>query len=455
MRNNYDDYELEYEENDNRNSQNNKKRHGRKGTALLAAGALLLSGAVIGGTVTGTYLNAAASESETLAQTGDSLMDVTSVNGLPDVSDIAEQCMASVVSITNTIEVTTTTNGNNPFSYFYGYGRGGQEQSSTEEKNAYGSGVIIGQNDTELLILTNNHVSTYDESGSSSFYQYTASSKKLTVTFPDGSEQEANLKGSDEEADLAVIAVPLANLSDETKASIRVATIGDSDEAKVGQGVIAIGNALGLGQSVTVGYISALDRDVTIDGYTRTMMQVDAAINGGNSGGGLFNAKGELIGINSAKYSDVGVEGVGYAIPITKVSDIVENLKNEETREALAAEDRGYLGVLGEDVSDVYVNNYGYPAGAQIIQITAGSPAETSGLQLGDIVTAVNGKKISDYNGLRSALSYYAPGETVELTIQRSAGNKFEEKTISVTLAERDSVVDQTQSETEAETQAQ
>lgn len=435
-------------ENDNRGSYElmtaDKKKSGRKGTALLAAGALLLSGALIGGTVTGTFYNSiqvAASENETLSQTGNGLEDATSVTNLPDVSDVAEQCMASVVSITNTIEVTTTTNNySNPFYFFNGQAQG-QNQTSVEEKEAYGSGVIIGQNDDELLILTNNHVSTYDESGNTYFYQYTASSKKLTVTFADGSQHEADLKGTDAEADLAVIAVPLSDLDGATKEAIRVATIGNSDSAKVGQGVIAIGNALGLGQSVTVGYISALNREVTTeDGYTRTLMQVDAAINPGNSGGGLFNGQGELIGINSAKYSSVGVEGIGYAIPITAVSDIVDGLKDQETREALASEDRGYLGIIGESVDAARVNQYGYPAGAQILQITEGSPAETSGLRLNDIITAVNGKKITDYNGLASALSYYAPGETVELTVQRISGNGFEELTISVTLAERTSV---------------
>ncbi|MBQ8640019.1 MAG: trypsin-like peptidase domain-containing protein [Lachnospiraceae bacterium] len=424
-----------------------KNRKNRKGTALLAAGALLLSGAVIGGAAVGSFYSAApavAGETETFAETGNDIADVTQITGLPDVSDIAQSCMASVVSITNTIEVTTTTTGSSdPFSYFYGNGRGGRTQSETtvEETEAYGSGVIIGQNDTELLILTNNHVSTYDTSGNSYFYQYTASSVKLTVTMPDGKDYEAKLKGSDEEADLAVIAVQLSELEDTTRDAIRIATIGNSDEVKVGQGAIAIGNALGLGQSVTVGYVSALDREVTIeDGYTRTLMQVDAAINQGNSGGGLFNGNGELIGINSAKYSDVGVEGIGYAIPITAVSEIVEGLKVQETRDMLATEDRGYLGIYGEDVSETRVSQYGYPAGAQIVSVTEGSPAAESGLQMYDIITAVNGKKVSDYTGLSSALSYYAPGETVTLTVQRINGNQFEELSIDVTLAQKSSI---------------
>lgn len=437
---------------------NKARRRGRK-AAWAAAGILALTGAFLGGAIVGSLhapLSASASEGsglpsyvpleqETLAETSNEMLSqAESVIGLPDVSDVVEQCMPSVVAITNVIEVTTTS-GYSFFSPNMGNG------TTTQESVAYGSGVIIGQNEEELLIATNNHVAVYDSSGKSSFYQVTASTKELKVMFTDGAEYVANLKGGDEEADLAVIAVALDDLSAETKAAIKVATIGDSNEVKVGQGVIAIGNALGLGQSMTGGYVSALNREVTVEGYTRTLMQVDAAINGGNSGGGLFNGKGELIGINSAKYSAVDVEGIGYAIPISSAKEILDELKEKVTKVPLAAEARGYLGITGDDVNSVYVNNYGYPAGAQVLSITENSPAEKDGLQLYDIITSVNGEKVTSYEGLRTELSYYAPGETVEIVVKRIVGRQFEEMTIQVTLSTRDSILPETEPETEAE----
>ncbi len=442
-----------------------KEKRKKKKVIWAAVGVMALAGAFLGGTVVGSMnppIQSMANESlglptyvqqeeepETLAETSnEQLSQAVAVNGLPDVSDVVEQCMPSVVAITNVIEVTTsgTYGGFNWFSPNMG------SESSTRESMAYGSGVIIGQNEEELLIVTNNHVAVYDSSGNSSFYQVTASTKELKVTFTDGSEYTANLKGADEEADLAVIAVPLSELSSETRSAIKMATIGDSEQVKVGQGVIAIGNALGLGQSMTGGYVSALNREVTTeDGYTRTLMQVDAAINGGNSGGGLFNGKGELIGINSAKYSAVEVEGIGYAIPITSAKDIIDELKEKVTKIPLATEERGYLGITGTDVSSTYVNNYGYPAGAQIVTITENSPAAESGLQLYDIITAVNGEKVSSYEGLRSELSYYAPNETVEVTVQRIVGRQFEELVIEVTLSTRDSILPSEEETAQAE----
>ncbi|MBQ8639192.1 MAG: trypsin-like peptidase domain-containing protein [Lachnospiraceae bacterium] len=377
-------------------------------------------------------------EPVTFAQTAnEELQNTSAVTGLPDVSDVVAQCEPSVVLITHLIETTTT--GSNGLGWFFGESSG----SSTREEEASGSGVIIGNNEEELLIVTNNHVAVVDSSGTSSYYQYsTSTSKGLTVTFTDGSEHEANLKGADAEMDLAVIAVDLADLSEETKASIRVATIGDSTGAKPGQGVIAIGNSMGMGMTTTIGYISALNRDVTTsDGYTRSLMQVDAAINSGNSGGGLFNGNGELIGINSAKYMSVGVEGIGYAIPISSAKEIIDELKEQKTKVSLPTDARGYLGVVGEDVSSTRVQYYGFPAGAQLMQINAGSPAEAAGLQINDIVTAVNDQEITSYDEMRTALSYYAPGETVTLTIQRIVGNHFEEMKIEVTLSTREAVL--------------
>ncbi|MGI6107325.1 MAG: S1C family serine protease [Lachnospiraceae bacterium] len=369
-------------------------------------------------------------------------IDEEDVHVLPDVSEVAESCLASVVSITNTIEVTSTS-GNSIENYFgfFGYGNNNDQNTETSESEAYGSGVIIGEDDTNLLIVTNNHVAVYDKSGNSTFYSYTASTKSLTVTFVDGTELEATLIGADAEADLAVIGVPLADLSDDTLSAVKAAAIGDSSSAKVGQGVIAIGNALGLGQTLTVGYISALDREVTAeDGVTRRLMQVDAAINGGNSGGGLFNDRGQLIGINSAKYEEVGVEGIGYAIPISEAIDTINELKNQTPRTVVSSDEKGYLGIIGQDVDSATVSYYGYPEGAQVMQIYSGSPAAEAGLQLGDIITAVNGTEITSYDELRTELSYYKAGETVTLTVSRISGSQFEEISIDVTLVSRDEI---------------
>lgn len=365
-----------------------------------------------------------------------------------DVSNIVQQVKPSIVAITNTLEYTTEISSD-PLSQFFG--GSGQSQTQTQEAQAYGSGVIIGKTDEALLIVTNNHVTAADsgeESSGLKFYTYSATSKNISVEFNDGTTADAVVQGTDEAMDLAVIQVPLENIQEGTLNNIAVATIGNSDECQEGNGVIAIGNALGEGTSTTVGYISALNRQVTIDGYERTLLQTDAAINPGNSGGGLFNTKGELIGINSAKYSAEEVEGVGYAIPITSAEEIITELMNQEVRTEVAEEKRGYLGVTVIDISDTYVQNNNYPKGASIQQITEGSPADQAGLNIYDIITAVNGKSVDGKNALRSELNYYEVGETVELTVQHPSGNGFEEKKVSVTLASKDSVTvqeDQTQ----------
>jgi len=440
-----------------------------KKAGLAAAGALLLAGAFVGGTVVGNFSQGTAYAEETTESTTDVATDggytgslsTTKITdsgdssgdtGLPDVSDVVSSAMASVVSITNNIEVTQTSSGNsqNPFSEFFGYGYGNNgnnngsssDNAQTQETQAYGSGVIIGEDGTDLLIATNNHVAVYDQSGSTMFYSYAASTKSLTVTFVDGTEVDANLKGTDAQADLAVIAVPLSDLSSDTLSQIKVASIGNSDEVKVGQGVIAIGNALGLGQSATIGYVSALNREVTTseDGVTRTLMQVDAAINGGNSGGGLFNDQGELIGINCSKYEDVGVEGIGYAIPISSATDTLTALANETTKTALEASERGYIGVTAQDVDTNSISRYGYPSGAQVVYILSGGPADEAGLQLGDIITAVNGTTITSSQELSSQISYYSPDDTVTLTVERISGNSFQEISIDVKLTSQDEI---------------
>ena len=344
-----------------------------------------------------------------------------------DVSEVVENVMPCVVAITDNLEVTSSTTYN-PYSYYFGGSRSGTE---TKESVASGSGVIIAENDDQLLIVTNNHV--VDNEGN--YRYYNVSSTGLTVQFVDGETAEAVVKGTDSDEDLAVILVKLSDLSQETKDAIRVAVCGDSDEMKVGSGVIAIGNAMGYGQSVTTGIISAKDRAVTIDGITRYLMQTDAAINPGNSGGGLFNAKGELIGINSAKSVDTSVEGMGFAIPISTASEVIEELMNYE---AVDEEDQGYLGINGETVPDSYVENYGYPKGVSVTRIAEGSPAEEAGLQIYDIITGVNGKDVESMNELKKRVNAYPAGTTITVTLSRPEGRGFKEMEIDVTLVRYD-----------------
>ena len=441
-----------------------KKDHSKmKRVAAVAAAGLIVVGAAAGGALAGIqYMKNNFVTKDQVATTTNndqvvltkstdtaSSSDSSSNSGIQvmDVSGIVQQVKPSIVAITNTLEYTTEIS-NDPLSQFFG---AGQSQTQTQEAQAYGSGVIVGKTDEALLIVTNNHVTAADSGEESSglrFYTYSATSKNISVEFNDGTTADAVVQGTDEAMDLAVIQVPLENIQEGTLNNIAVATIGNSDACQEGNGVIAIGNALGEGTSTTVGYISALNRKVTIDGYERTLLQTDAAINPGNSGGGLFNTKGELIGINSAKYSAEEVEGVGYAIPITSAEEIITKLMNQEVRTEVAEEKRGYLGVTVIDISDTYVQNNNYPKGASIQQITEGSPADQAGLNIYDIITAVNGNSVDGKNALRSELNYYEVGETVELTVQHPSGNGFEEKTVSVTLASKDSVTvqeDQTQ----------
>lgn len=334
-----------------------------------------------------------------------------------DVSGIVENVMPSIVSITSmSVEEVQ--------SFF-----GGTYQQQTE---GAGTGIIIGQNDSELLIVTNNHV--------------VEGSNTLTVTFNDESSVEANIKGTNSDYDVAVIAVPLEDISDDTMEAISVATLGDSTELKVGEPAIAIGNALGYGQSVTTGVISALDRSVsTTDSQTGQtvessvkLIQTDAAINPGNSGGALVNANGEVVGINSSKLVGDSVEGVGYAIPISDVSDLIEQLMNQETREKVAEADQGALGIRGISVSDAFSEQLELPQGVYVSEVTSGGGAEAAGISRGCIITAINGTSISSMEGLQEQLQYYAKGETVTLTIQvpQTTGD-YQEQTLDVTLGEK------------------
>lgn len=452
----YPETNFNYDSN-NENKGNRKQRRQNKSRRNLHKAAAVLAGvAVIGGSFWGGSLLIQNTENTVQAASTMNLSkDETTpdivASSLTDYSDLAAQCLPQVVSVTNVIEVTSTSNGGSDlFNFFYGNGQN-QNQTSTQESEAYGSGVIIGKTEDELLIVTNNHVAVYDKSGNTMYYSYTASTKERKVTFVDGTEVEANLKGADSDADIAVLAVKLSDIPEDTLNAISVATIDNSDGVKVGQGVMAIGNALGLGQTTTFGHVSALNKDVTTsdDNVTRSMMQIDAAINAGNSGGGLFDANGHLIGINSAKSSGEGVEGMGYAIPISSVEDLINNMMNQKTKVQIDEDQRGYLGIQGVDVPTEYVQRFGMPEGAMVTKITEGSPASDAGLQLNDIITAVDGQKVSSFETLRSALSYYAAGESVTITVQRPNGNQYTETQITVTLADRSTITDTTEADTE------
>ena len=324
------------------------------------------------------------------------------------VSEVAKDAMPSVVSITNTILYQQ-----------YGYsifGNGG-----TQEAAASGSGVIIGKNDTELLIVTNHHV--------------VSDSNSLSVQFVDGTSADAEIKGEDSDADLAVIAVKLSDIPSSTMSAIKVAEFGDSDETEVGDQVVAIGNALGYGQSVTTGIISAKDRDVeTEEGTESGLMQTDAAINPGNSGGALLNMEGQVIGINVAKYSSTDVEGMGYSIPSTKVKEIVNQLSTLETRSKVSEAERGYLGIQAKTVDAETSEAYAIPQGVYVYKVISGEAAETAGIQEKDIITKLDGQTVTSYDDLTNLLARYAAGTTVTVTVQRPSGNAYEEKELSLTL---------------------
>ena len=289
-----------------------------------------------------------------------------------------------------------------------------------------GSGIIIGQNDTELLIATNNHVVEGADS--------------LTVSFIDNQAYEANIKGTDSANDLAVIAVPLSSISADTMSQIRTAALGDSDSLRVGEQVVAIGNALGYGQSVTTGIVSATNRvlttaaDNSADSTTASYIQTDAAINPGNSGGALVNMRGEVIGINSAKLASTEVEGMGYAIPITRASSIINTLMNESTLVRVDEANRGSLGITATTVPSSVTEAYGIPTGVYVSDVTAGSAAESAGLRRGDVITAVDGRNVTDVSGLQDLLQYYSAGQTVTLTVQSITSGSYAEKTVSLTL---------------------
>ena len=330
-----------------------------------------------------------------------------------EVSLIVEETMPSVVAVASTAVYQMP-------DYGYGWFFGGGSQSY--EVPSSGSGIIIGQNDTELLIVTNNHV-----------VQDTVS---LKITFVDDTAVDAAVKGTDADTDLAVISIPLEQIPQETRDKITAAKLGDSDALKVGQGVIAIGNALGYGQSVTVGYVSALNREVqTSDGNTRVLLQTDAAINPGNSGGALLNMKGEVIGINAAKYSSTEVEGIGYAIPVSGVQDILDELMNRKPRSDVSEEKRGYLGIQGTTVDEDAATTFDMPKGVYVYKILEDGAAAGSELREKDIITKLDGMTVKSMQDLQKFLKGYEAGETIELLVQRQEEGKYKELQIQVTLA--------------------
>ena len=326
-----------------------------------------------------------------------------------DVSTIVDKAMPSVVSIYGKEEVTQNS--------FFG--------PQSYEAQSSGSGIIVGKTDSELLIVTNNHV--------------IADTTSLEVEFSDGKKASASVKGGDSDNDVAVVAVKLSDMGEDTLSRISIANIGDSDNVKVGQGVVAIGNALGYGQSVTVGYISALNREVKTEGGTsRNLLQTDAAINPGNSGGALLNMQGQVIGINSAKYSDTAVEGMGYAIPISTVKDLIKELSSKETRTVVAQENQGYLGIQGKDIDEEMAKAYDMPQGIYVYKVVEGGAAASSDLKAKDIITKFDGQSVRSMEELKNMLTYYESGRKVDLTVQRlDDSGKYVEKTVSIPLGKR------------------
>ncbi len=388
-----------------------KPKKGYMKKVALVVGAAVLFGAVGGVTMQGTsYLTGKLLGKNTKSTVGttktvsNAKLTTSTSTVTSDVSDIVENTLPSIVSITN-MSVQEVQN-------FFG-------GTSQQESESAGSGIIISQNDSELLVVTNNHV--------------VEGSDTLTVTFNDGNSVEAQIKGTDSARDLAVVAVPLDKISDDTMNAIKVATLGDSDSLKVGEPAIAIGNALGYGQSVTTGIVSATGR--TIDGFDGEYIQTDAAINPGNSGGALLNANGEVIGINSAKINSSAVEGMGFAIPISDASDVIQNLMNKETRSKVSDEERGYLGIKGYDVSEEGAQMYNMPTGVYVKEVMSGGGAEKAGLTKGSIITGFEGSSISGMSSLQEQLQYYKAGEEVTLTVQIPDKNgEYTEKDIKVTL---------------------
>lgn len=427
-------------------SHNNNKKNPKNSKKLAKEiGAITLSAVLFGSVAAGSfqavnYFSPVSKTTNSSSQTSKSnsssasLLKTTTTSdssnkGSLDVSDITTSAMPSIVAITNKSVQEVQ-------DYFSQFGFRGQGQTQTQETESQGSGIIIGKNDTELLMVTNNHV--------------VEGADTLSVCFIDNKVYEANVKGTDAENDLAVIAVPLDSISDDTMSQIAVASIGDSDSLKVGEQVVAIGNALGYGQSVTTGIVSAVNRALSNnssdtqdsnsssdDSSSATYIQTDAAINPGNSGGALLNMNGEVIGINSAKLASTEVEGMGYAIPISRVSDIIDNLMNQTTRTKVDSDKQGTIGIKGINVTSDVQEKYNLPEGIYVSEVTSGSAAEKAGITSGSVITKFDGKSVTDIESLQDLLQYYKAGETVELTLQVPDSDSYKEKTVSISLGSK------------------
>lgn len=419
MENQYTYYKPEPDDMNGMNEETPKPKKNRKmpkpvklvcaGVAFgLVASVTFQTGNYVGTKVFGTTTTNGKTAKTAQTVNGAKLTTSSSSTGTSDIATIAKNAMPSIVSITN-MSVQEVQS-------FFG---GTQQQEST----SVGSGIIIGQTDSELLILTNNHVVEGNE--------------KLTVSFVDNESVEANVKGTDSTKDLAVVAVKISDVKDSTMDEIAVATMGDSSKLEVGEQVIAIGNALGYGQSVTSGIVSATER--TLDGYEGgTLIQTDAAINPGNSGGALLNSNGEVIGINTAKVATDSVEGMGYAIPISDASDTIQNLMNQETKTKVSEAEQGYLGIQGVDVSDESAKMYNMPTGVYISDVVKNGGAQQAGLTKGSVITGLEGTTISDMNPLKEQLQYYRVGDKVKVTVQVPGNNgEYTEKTVEVTLGSK------------------
>ena len=380
---------------------------------------LIAGGTMFGVNAAGNYLAGNDSASNQVGQTqttsSDSNSSSSDGSGQGTVAEVAKNAMPSVVTI-STMSVEEMRN-------FFG----GTQQY---EVQGAGTGVIVGENDTELLIATNNHV--------------IEGAASLSVGFIDEESVEAEVKGTDVNNDLAVVSVKLSDIPADTMNQIKIATVGDSDQLQLGDQVVAIGNALGYGQSVTSGYVSALNRDLTLTDQSGTtinstgLIQTDAAINEGNSGGALLNMKGELIGINEAKSSSTStgatVDNIGFAIPIDKAEESLQQLMNLKTRERVDASQASYLGIRGSDVSYEASEMYGIPTGVVISEVVENGPADQAGVKSGDVLTELDGHSISNMSQLQDVLEYYAAGETVDIDVQRADNGEYQAQTLSITL---------------------
>lgn len=359
--------------------------------------------------IANTTINAATQAVNTSSKT-DTEATATVVS---DVSQVVENTMPSVVSITGMYKVEED---------YFGFGGFGGFYPESESEGS-GSGIIVGQNDTELLVATNNHV--------------VEDATSLSVQFIDDTTAEAVVKGTNADVDLAVIAIALDDIPAETRNSIKVATLGDSEELKVGEPVIAIGNALGYGQSVTTGVVSATNREYTMEENTAFLIQTDAAINPGNSGGALLNSIGEVVGINSCKIGGSTIEGMGYAIPISTAKPIIEELMTKTTRTKVDETQKGYLGIVGISVTDDVQQAYGMPEGVYVTQVLENTAAANAGLVKGDIIVSFDGEDISTMEELTSLLECYEKGSTVEIKVMQGSPTGYQEKTLTVTLGGR------------------